>query len=115
MVLGDLDEQFRTRLGAGGVATARRWYWREAARLVWGLWWWAPRPPRPRRNVMRFDDMRYAVRRLTRRPMAALASVVTLACAIGASAATWSLVSAGTRASVTTPGAGPAGGAVLSL
>jgi hypothetical protein len=34
------------------------------------------------------DDLRLALRRLARRPGATLASIVTLACAIGATAAT---------------------------
>src|SRR5262245_24985815 len=40
------------------------------------------------------DELRLAVRRLVKRPAATVASVVTLACAIGAAAATWSLLSA---------------------
>src|SRR5262249_39263596 len=40
------------------------------------------------------DELRLAVRRLIKRPGATVASVVTLACAIGAAAATWSLLSA---------------------
>ena len=40
------------------------------------------------------DELRLAIRRLTTRPGAAIVSVLTLACAIGAAAATWSLLSA---------------------
>jgi putative ABC transport system permease protein len=40
------------------------------------------------------DELRLAVRRLTKRPGASFVSIVTLACAIGAAAATWSLLSA---------------------
>lgn len=40
------------------------------------------------------DDVRLAVRRLIKRPGATLASIVTLACAIGAAAVTWSALSA---------------------
>ena len=40
------------------------------------------------------DELRLAIRRLTKRPGAAVVSIVTLACAIGAAAATWSLLSA---------------------
>jgi predicted permease len=40
------------------------------------------------------DELRLAVRRLLTRPAATIASIVTLACAIGAAAATWSLLSA---------------------
>ena len=40
------------------------------------------------------DELKLAVRRLTRRPGASVVSILTLACAIGAAAATWSLLSA---------------------
>ena len=40
------------------------------------------------------DELKLAVRRLTRRPGASIVSILTLACAIGAAAATWSLLSA---------------------
>jgi putative ABC transport system permease protein len=40
------------------------------------------------------DELRLALRRLTKRPAATLVSVATLAVAIGAAAATWSLLSA---------------------
>src|SRR5665213_3104357 len=39
------------------------------------------------------DELRLALRRLRRRPAPAIVSVLTLACAIGAAAATWSLLS----------------------
>src|SRR6187401_3639935 len=40
------------------------------------------------------DEIKLTVRRLGKRPGAVIASVVTLACSIGATAATWSLLSA---------------------
>lgn len=40
------------------------------------------------------DEIRLALRRLLARPAATFASVLTLACAIGAATATWSLLSA---------------------
>ena len=40
------------------------------------------------------DDLRFAIRRLIKRPASTIASIVTLAAAIGAAAATWSLLSA---------------------
>ena len=40
------------------------------------------------------DELRLAIRRLTKRPGASIVSIVTLACAIGAASATWSLLSA---------------------
>jgi predicted permease len=43
---------------------------------------------------MTVDDVKYAWRRLRKQPMAALVSIVTLAFAIGAASAAWSLISA---------------------
>jgi predicted permease len=40
------------------------------------------------------DELRLALRRLARRPGASIVSILTLACAIGAAAATWSLLDA---------------------
>lgn len=40
------------------------------------------------------DELRLAFRRLTQRPASTLASIATLACAIGAAAVTWSVLSA---------------------
>jgi putative ABC transport system permease protein len=40
------------------------------------------------------DEIRLALRRVTTRPAASVASILTLACAIGAASATWSLLSA---------------------
>lgn len=112
IVLGDLEEQFRERVRVAGVARATLWYWREALRLIWGLWWWrrssssvdaggdsavlgsASGSARRRGAILPIDDLRYAVRRLLRQPLTSAVSVLTLACAIGAAAATWSLVSA---------------------
>jgi predicted permease len=45
-------------------------------------------------SVLRFEDFRLAVRRLRKDLGSTLAAVAALACAIGASVATWSLVSA---------------------
>jgi putative ABC transport system permease protein len=45
-----------------------------------------------REGVM--DEIRLAIRRLVKQPGASMASLLTLACSIGAAAATWSLVSA---------------------
>jgi hypothetical protein len=40
------------------------------------------------------DELRLALRRLAKRPASTLASIATLACAIGAAAVTWSTLSA---------------------
>jgi putative ABC transport system permease protein len=45
-------------------------------------------------SVLRFEDFRLAIRRLRKDAGSTIASVAALACAIGAAAATWSLVSA---------------------
>lgn len=94
LVLGDLEEQFHEQIADGSAMHAALWYWREAVRLAWGLWWWEAQPARRWRRILAVDDVRYAIRRLRRRPVAAAASVVTLACAIAAAAAAWSLISA---------------------
>lgn len=94
IVLGDFDEQFQRQVQATGAWRSTCWYWRRAIQLVFGLWWWTPRPAWSRGRVMAMDDVRYAVRRLRKQPLTALVSIATLACAIGAAAATWSLISA---------------------
>jgi predicted permease len=93
MVIGDLEEQFQERVEAVGPLRARAWYWREAVQLSWGFWRWADRSALMKVRVIAFDDLKYAGRRLRKQPLATVASVVTLALAIGTSAATWSLVS----------------------
>lgn len=45
-------------------------------------------------SAVRFEDVRFAIRRLRKDLGTTLASVAALACAIGAAVATWSLVSA---------------------
>jgi predicted permease len=94
MVLGDLREEFDADASAAGFLRAWLGYWRGTLRLAWGMWWWAPPAPRRRPELLAFDDVRYAARRLRKRPLAVALSVATLAGAIGAAAATWSLVSA---------------------
>ena len=76
LVLGDLEEQFHIRLADGRAAQATAWYWQEAVRLIWGLWWWAPHRGSRRRRILAMDDVRYAMRRLSRRPVAATVSVL---------------------------------------
>lgn len=92
-VLGDVEEQFHEQVRTAGVWRATLWYWQHTVGLMWGLWWWTPRPAWSRGRVMAMDDVRYAVRRLRKQPLTSLVSVATLACAIGAAAVTWSLIS----------------------
>ena len=41
-ILGDLDEEFGTRVRSLGAAAAHRWYWRESIRNAWFLLWRKP-------------------------------------------------------------------------
>ena len=93
-ILGDLAEDFAERVGTRGETFARRWYWRHAIALAWSLGLHATVVDRRMDRLMILDELRFSVRRLARQPWATAASVVTLACAIGAAVATWSLVSA---------------------
>jgi predicted permease len=97
-VVGDLAEDFAERAASAGRRRAVRWYWRHALNLGWTLGVRPPQPPQTgqtkRSRLMAVDDFRYALRRLRKHPAATLGSVVTLAFAIGAAVATWSLLSA---------------------
>jgi putative ABC transport system permease protein len=94
MVLGDLAEQFHRRCRERGPLRAATWYWSAALGLSWGLWWWMPNRTRPRARTMTMDDVKYAWRRLWKQRTASVVSIVTLAFAIGAASAAWSLISA---------------------
>jgi predicted permease len=95
VILGDLEEQFHQRSAVAGAPRAQLWYWGHSLRLGWALHAPVLSIPSSRRSLaMTRDDIRYAIRRLTKRPASTVASIVTLAAAIGAAAATWSLLSA---------------------
>ena len=94
MVLGDLAEEFHDRCRDRGPLRAAAWYWFAAIGLSWGFWWWRPNRTRPAARTVTMDDVKYAWRRLRKQPMAATVSIVTLAFAIGAASAAWSLISA---------------------
>lgn len=98
-LIGDLDEQFRARVMAGGLSRARRWYWRQTMALVWGF-------ARARRDVVSTAhervrgrwaaataalDWRYAWRSLRASPSFAAAVLLTLVFGIGLSTAVFSL------------------------
>lgn len=93
-VVGDLAEDFADRVASAGRASATRWYWRHAIRLAWTLGLNPANENAPQRSrVMSLDDVRYAFRRIAKQPAASIGSIVTLACAIGAGVAAWSLIS----------------------
>src|SRR5574338_692152 len=103
-VLGELGVEFAERVGTHGSGRARRWYWRQtltsAPSLVRRSWWRGWSGFEPRANHMRpggpgmeswIMDIRYAARRLVRRPLYALLSILTLALGIGGTAAIYAI------------------------
>src|ERR1700683_1147062 len=101
-LLADLDEEYNARRTRS--ARAAIWYFAQAAHAGWTRRW-----DRPVQGVLscgrvvdevRSDrdqtiaECRLAIRRLVKRPGASAASILTLACSIGAATATWSLLSA---------------------
>lgn len=96
-VLGDVAEDLHRRERAVGRLRSRTWLLRESVSIAGAYLSEARRQRRifSRRMIMGgtwMDDARFAWRRLRTHALAAAASVVTLACAIGAGSATWSLV-----------------------
>ena len=103
-VLADLAAEFAYRAGTFGKPAARRWYWRQLASsapsLTRRIWWRGWSGFEPNANRMRpggpsmeswIMDARYAARRLVRRPLYALLSVLTLALGIGGTAAVYAI------------------------
>jgi len=107
VILGDLVEQFSSRSRARGRFRARIWYWHQVRQSV------GPsmrrrrqmrqpatpssRPPEKRRASMidtLTQDLRYSVRTLMREPGWTMAAVLTLALAIGATTAIFTVVNA---------------------
>jgi putative ABC transport system permease protein len=100
-VLGDLEEEFRTRCTTS-PSTAHKWFWRQTIRCL------AAPPPRGRRPLTTYPssssgdsivqtllaDLRHSVRSLSRTPSFALAVVAVLALGIGVNTAIFSIVNA---------------------
>ncbi|MGE5925914.1 MAG: ADOP family duplicated permease [Gemmatimonadota bacterium] len=104
-VLCDLALEYRRRRERQGALAASSWLWRQMAASVPALvrrtWWRGWSGFEPAANRMRpggptmeswIIDMRYAVRRLLRRPLYALLAVLTLALGVGGTAAIFSIV-----------------------
>ena len=103
-VLHDLGAEFAYRAAEHGIARAHVWYWQQtlssAPSLVRRTWWrgWSGFEPaanrtRPGGPSMEswIMDARYAARRLTRRPLYSILSVLTLALGIGGTAAVYGI------------------------
>jgi predicted permease len=100
----DLASEFGYRAETFGIGHARRWYWQQvvssAPSLARRTWWrgWSGFDPNANRTrpggpsmeswIM---DARYAARRLARRPLYALLSILTLALGIGGTAAVYAI------------------------
>jgi predicted permease len=99
-LLGDLHEQFASRVHRDGLARARRWYWRQALALAWGF------SVRRRDTISRDHtrmrgrwllenlgtDVRFAWRSLRHSPSFSVVAALTLTFGIGLSTAMFSFV-----------------------
>ena len=98
LVLGDLEEDFAEAAERRGRAAALRAYWRAALRSAvdGGRWHRVPRPraarPSPPTGETLVLALRFALRSLVRRPAFAAVAVLTLALAIGAGTAAFTVV-----------------------
>lgn len=94
-ILGDLDDDWAESVESRGRLVARVRYWRLAVGSI--LAGRRARVAAGGRSGVTFEglvqELSHGARRLRRQPLASMVSVLTLACAIGASAVTWSLVS----------------------
>src|SRR5215217_8047398 len=94
-VLSDLCEELQMRAQLHGAAAARRWYWRQVLTSIIPLLR-IRLTTRPVSREVRMDTMKndvaFALRMLTRRPLFAAVSILTLALGIGAATAIFTIV-----------------------
>jgi putative ABC transport system permease protein len=99
-MLGDLEEEYAQRARRRGTRVAARWYWGQVlASFPLNLWRRVRGAPRRARSTWRdssvtqiFQDLRFTLREVARRPAFALLVVGTLALGIAANTAIFSMV-----------------------
>jgi putative ABC transport system permease protein len=95
VIIGDLSEAWTREVAERGAPAARRWFWRETAAA---LWHFRKLPTLTRQHHQESlmssfaGDVRYAARVLERAPAFTILCTVTLALAIGATSAIYSVV-----------------------
>jgi len=105
-ILGDLEEEFRARAAARSDREARGWYRRQALRVMIGYrlrrLFSAPPPrrystlrdPRASSSWSLLEDVRYGARRLAKTPVFSGIAIGTIAVAVGANTAIFSVLDA---------------------
>lgn len=108
VTLGDLAEEFESRLASDGTRRARAWYAGQARTLAWTALGDATRdflkPAGGSLMSSLIREVRIAFRTLVRQPMTTLLVVATLALGLGVNAATFGMIDALALRPFTFPG-----------
>ena len=94
--LGDLTEEWTTRLVRDGRRRATRWFWHQALAAAFTRWpdrslTFTPAPRADSHMLSFFGDVRAALRSLRRAPTSTIVAASTLALGIGAATAIYSV------------------------